>query len=129
MGLGNFIKKKIEGSPEDRAKRQKLNSDVKAAKWESYSKGRVDRARKEGYAQGKSPGLSLGGLEIVGGIGGGPGFSVDPYANPFGGSSPRRSARSHRKSGTTIKVNGVIITVHNKHKTTHMRQRNSNPFY
>jgi len=81
--LTNYLKKKLEGTPEDKARKQQLKQDVDAARWEGRRKGSLERARKEGYRQGRQGGGGiLGALAKIGDVGAG--VSSSPvFENPF----------------------------------------------
>ena len=103
--MTNFLKKKLEGTPEDKARKQQLKQDMDAARWEGRRKGSIERARKEGYRQGKQCGGGImDGLAEIGahidptGRFGKGDFSVNPAENPFDiGPRKRRSKRSKRR--------------------------------
>lgn len=139
MGLTNFIKKKLEGDPVKKQRNQQLKQEMDAARWEGKHKGSIERARSEGYRQGKQGGGGImGGLANIGahidptgGFGGG-GLDFTPSGNPFGPSTHhKKHAASHSRGKgkrTTIKVNGATITVHaeqqrNRQKNRHRRSR------
>ena len=96
--MTNFLKKKLEGTPEDKARKQQLKQDVDSARWEGRRKGSIERARHEGYRQGRQGGGGvLGTLAKIGDVGAG--VSSSPvFENPFEtGPRKRQSKRNKRR--------------------------------
>jgi len=127
--LTNFLKKKLEGTPEDKARKQQLKQETKEARWEGKRKGSIERARREGYHEGR--GTSKRGLSFadpLGGLGGTSGV----FANPFVSTAPRKHSTRHsgKGKGTTIKVDGATITIHNRQKSRqhHRKRRRESDF-
>jgi hypothetical protein len=130
MGLTKFLEKKLKGDPAQKQRNQQLKQEMDTARWEGKRKGSLERARREGYRQGKQGGSGImGGLASIGAhidpTGGFGGSGLD-----FGSSTHRKHSSSHhhggKGKGTTIKVNGTTITVHgerNRQKIRHKRHR------
>jgi hypothetical protein len=88
MGLTKFLEKKLKGDPAQKQRNQQLKQDMDTARWEGKRKGSLERARREGYRQGKQGGGILGTLAA----------NVNPnpnFENPFAPTS--RSTRRHKR--------------------------------
>jgi len=96
----------IFGTKEQRKRRAELKEKEKEAQWEGYSKGRIESARKRGYAKGKAKGesgilrkMQKGLVTVQGGIEGA-GSSAKGYMTFLGfdlGSKPTKRKKKRKR--------------------------------
>lgn len=133
MGLGNWVKRKIEGDPEAKRIKQEKENQIREVREKALFEGRLKgakvAAKREGYRSEFKPKSSKGSgfFNALGSVGG-----SSTFVNPFtvGGGSSRRAPRKRRNSSRN---RGEYILVRKTSRKSnrnrkHKSSRNSDSF-
>lgn len=132
MGLIDKLGEKLYGTAEQRQEKKRMNLAIKQTHDQAKFEGRIARAKKEGYAEGKGTNRGSSGLGLAPmGLGN---ISIDPSGGfggfGGGGSGSRSSSRRHHRSSSRRGETYVLVkkgpgTRHHRRKR---ERRNDFPF-